>query len=288
MYLKYLVFLIVYSAFVSPELAFASDLITIKDCEGCPELRFINGGEYTAGVTSSEQYHRRTAHKDIFINAYYLGTHEVTISEYYECVDAGACDRPDVGSDTIRQAKQPVMAVSWQDAVSYTRFLTEITGRAYRLPSEMEWEFAASAGSTTRYWWGNKASLDFMNYNEAPKGGLLKPSDTNWGEPANVASFPANPLGLFDMNGNVAEWVADCRDSQQAAGTAKEVLNLYPEDASPVSPIEGKTCGMRAVKGGSYLNAAYYARNRFPFEFFDGNTDVSAVGLGFRVATDKP
>ncbi|SDQ14778.1 SUMF1/EgtB/PvdO family nonheme iron enzyme [Pseudovibrio sp. Tun.PSC04-5.I4] len=279
--------LVVSSPFIFPTSTLADKIEAIKDCATCPELRLINGGEYTIGLTKYEKYHRRDANKKIRVQNYYIGTYEVTLDEYFVCVEEGICDAPDVKFNLKKQGKQPVMAVSWKDAVTYAAFLTQRTGRKYRLPSEVEWEFAASARTETRYWWGNEASHDFMNYGQEPSGGLLKPPHTDWKEPANVGSYPPNPYELYDMNGNAAEWVSDCDDRKELATTGKAAIALYPDDASPILPMVGQICGMRVVKGGSYLNADYYARNRFGFAFFDGGAELSAVGLGFRVASDK-
>jgi formylglycine-generating enzyme required for sulfatase activity len=103
----------------------------------------------------------------------------------------------------------PVENVSWHDAQEFVRRLNQRTGQTYRLPSEAEWEYAARAGSTTAYPWGERASRDHANYGaDTCCSGLAEGRD-RWEQTAPVGQFLANAFGLHDMHGNVCEWVQD-------------------------------------------------------------------------------
>ena len=108
--------------------------------------------------------------------------------------------------------------------MEYAQWLSEQTGKRYRLPTEAEWEYAARAGTETEYWWGNEMKFGMANYH----GG-----DTRWGgkQTSPVGSFPPNPFGLYDTAGNVWEWVQDERhENYQGApedGAAWEEKNLF-------------------------------------------------------------
>ena len=96
------------------------------------------------------------------------------------------------------------MYVSWNDATDYLKWLSEKTGQMFRLPTEAEWEYAARAGSTTAYWWGEEASHEFANY------GFIAKGKDRWEYTSPVGSFSSNAYGLYDTAGNVWEWT--CSD----------------------------------------------------------------------------
>ena len=126
--------------------------------------------------------------------------------------------------------------MSWDDAVKYAKWLSEQTGKRYRLPTEAEWEYAARAGTETEYWWGNEIKV-----------GVGKSND-NIGHFSPVGSFQPNPFGLYDTAGNVCEWVEDC-GTQITRGTFRrkglERGELMAEKNSD---------GQRVIRGGSWFN----------------------------------
>ena len=125
--------------------------------------------------------------------------------------------------------------VSWEDAVAYAEWLSVQTGERYRLPSEAEWEYAARAGSTTKYGWGND-----IGHNRANCGGCGSQWDDE--KTAPVGSFNPNAFGLHDMHGNLWEWVQDCwNGSYQGA----------PADGSAWTSGD---CERRVLRGGSWYN----------------------------------
>ena len=103
----------------------------------------------------------------------------------------------------IQSDDHPVVCVNWYDARAYTRWLSQETGEEYRLLSEAEWEYVARAGTTTQYWWGDSIGRNQANCVDC---------GSRWdGEgTAPVGSFSANAFGVFDVSGNVTEWVEDC------------------------------------------------------------------------------
>ncbi len=144
----------------------------------------------------------------------------------------------------------PVVCVSWNDAKAYAQWLSDQTGYEYRLPSEAEWEYAARAGTETKYWWGNEASHKYMNYSGDSYGGLAKGQD-KWKYTAPVGSFPANPFGLHDMNGNVWEWNEDSWHSN------------YKGAPSDGSARKDHKENVSLLRGGSWYYKANYCRSAF-------------------------
>ena len=145
---------------------------------------------------------------------------------------------------------RPVIHVSWEDATAYADWLFDETGEQYRLPSESEWEYAARAGATTRYSWGQD-----LGRNRANCRGCGSRWDRDRTAPA--GSFAANAWGLHDMHGNVWEWVEDCWHENYARA---------PRDGSAWTG--GGNCGRRVLRGGSwgddprYLRSAVRSRSR--------------------------
>jgi len=172
----------------------------------------------------------------------------------------------------------PVIHVSWNDAAAYANWLAEATERPYRLPTEAEFEYALRAGSQSTYWWGN-GSPDEVVENVTGDGdqftdrrqwnlAFRRYEDGYWG-PAPVGSFAENPFGLFDMGGNVMEWVQDCwHDSYVRA----------PDDGSAwVNP----GCGRRVIRGASWSSTPAMSRSAFRISSQETATDAR---VGFRVA----
>ena len=120
---------------------------SFRDCERCPEMINLPGGRFTMG--SNDDPSERPPH-EVTVAPFALGRYPVTIGEWRHCVADKACGYVPNGDDNL-----PVHNVSWTDAQEYVGWLSRTTQRKYRLPSESEWEYAARAGTTTRYWWGN-------------------------------------------------------------------------------------------------------------------------------------
>jgi sulfatase modifying factor 1 len=221
------------------------------------ELVLIPGGEFLMGSDSEGDH--RPVHK-VYVDSFCMDKHEVTNAQYLRFCEATGHRLPDFwGMDGFRcgpdYPNHPVITVSWSDVIEYAKWCGK------RLPTEAEWEYAARGG------------LAGMNY---PNGDTLDPSDGNHnrsgkGGPVAVGSFPANGFGLYDMQGNVVEWVWDFYDPGYYSSSPL---------ANPQGPASGK---FRVIRGGGwhsgpYCNRVYY-RNALPPGWVDFN-------VGFRCARD--
>ena len=164
-----------------------------------------------------------------------MGRYEVTFADYDRFVAATNGRRP--RDEWWGRGRRPVINVSWEDAKAYAVWLSAQTGKRYRLPSESEWEYAARAGTRTRYSWGDEIGVNQANCDDCG-------SEWHGAQTVPVGSFAANGFGLFDMHGNVWEWVADCYVDSYAGA---------PIDGSARS--SGCSSDVRAVvRGGSWVN----------------------------------
>lgn len=174
----------------------------------------------------------------------------------------------------------PVVNVSWNDAHAYAAWLSKHTGKQYRLPTEAEYEYAERGGTTTQYWWGDgtpkrkvenlTGSGDRSPAHRSWANAFKDYTDGYWG-PAPVMSFLPNPFGLYDIGGNVSEWVADCWH---------ENYTRAPNDGSAwLNP----GCTQRVIRGGSWGSAPDQDRSSFRL---GAAADSRSGRVGFRVARD--
>ncbi|GEM_PF-869908 len=198
-----------------------------------PEMVELPAGSFLMG--SSPQRPFFDEHPQFLINlqGFAISKYEITFEQYAMYAQATSRALPD--DRHWGKGKQPVINVTWQEAKQYAQWLSEQTGHNYRLPSEREWEYAASAGINALYWWGNAMKLEPPHANCADCG-------TSWSskQPAPVGSLLPNPLGLYDMLGNVMEWTEDCM--RQSYQDAPQTGNVWP----------GGNCAWRMARGGSY------------------------------------
>ncbi|MEZ5464602.1 MAG: SUMF1/EgtB/PvdO family nonheme iron enzyme [Lysobacteraceae bacterium] len=274
-----------------------------------PEMVVIPTGSFTMGTPSGEADRKTNegpTHRVTFSRGFALSRTEVTVGQfrafanatsYYgtaansggssiydersgSMADKSGIDWRNDHAGKTADSNLPVIHVSWVDAKAYAEWLSEQTGKTYRLPSESEFEYALRAGTTTRYPWGDgdptrvvgnltgdgDRSASRRNWVNAFK----RYDDGFWG-PAPVRSFEANRFGLYDMSGNVSEWVEDCwHDSYQRA----------PADGSAwVNP----GCVQHVIRGGSWASAPDQTRSGFRLTSSAGTVNPR---LGFRVARD--
>ena len=227
-----------------------------------PRMVELAADRYDMGSgPTSPRFEERPRH-GVSLRRFAIGEREVTFADYDRFARATGRALPD--DSGWGRGRRPVINVSWEDAVAYTRWLSGQTGRHYRLPSEAEWEYAARAGTRSRFWWGDEAA-------DIPANCFDCGSEWDASRTAPVASFAANGLGLYDTAGNVMEWVQDCYvGSYQSA----------PDDGSAV--LAGP-CATRVVRGGGYSSPSEQLRSasraeRDPASRLDN--------LGFRVARD--
>jgi formylglycine-generating enzyme required for sulfatase activity len=234
-------------------------IAAIKDCPSCPVLLALYPAPFTMGSNSSDPS-ERPAHKVAIKTPYALGKYEVTVDQWNACVQANAC--PSVPSAASAGGTLPMRDVSWDEAQAYLKWLSSLSGKPYRLPTEAEWEYAARGGTATKHWWGDQ----MKDGNTSCKGcGQPWTNDS----PPPVGSFTANPFGFFDMNGSVWEWVADCWHSS------------YKNAPGDGSAWNGDSCQSRVIRGGSWREDASYMLSTTRFKYDAG---VRQSQNGFRVA----
>ena len=246
---------------------------TFRDCAECPLMVRIPAGTFTMGAPESEPHSSsdERPQRTVSIPAFAAGAHEVTFAEWGACVAAGGCGcagyRPD--DEGWGRDDRPVILVSWNEAQLYADWLSHNTGHRYRLLTESEWEYAARAGTTTPFHTGGTITPQQANFDsrhEYPGAGHNE-SGLYRRQTVPVGSFAPNGFGLYDMHGNVAEWVQDCFSDYAAA----------PSDGSAV---ESDGC-RRVFRGGSWLNPPLYLRATYRTLV---TSDIRISYLGFRVA----
>ena len=210
---------------------------TIKDCADCPEMVVLPAGSFEMG--SNENADERPLHR-VNVPSFLIGKTEVTQGQWRAVMGSNPSSFGSCGDDC------PVERVSWDDAQDFAKRLSQKTGRQYRLPSEVEWEYAARAGSGSKWSFGDS---------EYP-GDYAWFSANNQGKTQRVAQKRPNAFGLFDMHGNVWEWVQDCwHDNYSGA----------PTDGSAWTT--GCSSSSRVLRGGSWgydpagLRSAIRSRN---------------------------
>jgi formylglycine-generating enzyme required for sulfatase activity len=228
------------------------------DCKTCPTLVVLPAGDFTMGSNNDDPT-ERPAFRVTIDHPFAIGKYEVTVEQWHACVEAGGCQQ--VTADKTRPANTPARDASWDDAQTYVQWLTKLTGKPYRLPTEAEWEYAARGGTRTRFWWGERMTTGKANCKEC--GEPWKP-DT----PAPVGSFAPNPFGLFDMNGSVWEWVSDCWH------------NSYQRAPSDGRSWEEPDCRVRVLRGGSWREGGAYMPSSTRFKY---DANVRQSQNGFRV-----
>lgn len=261
-------------------------------CAECVETREIPAQSYFMGEYIDYGYGRVDGprHEVHFAQPFRLAVHEVTVAEFRRFVEAtghvseGLCN---VYTETttwhINPARNwadpgfeqrddhPVVCVSWQDTQAYINWLNAQTGRAYRLPSEAEWEFVVLHGGIGA---GQNGALTHAEGNMGKEeccGGAIRGAD-RWHYTAPVGSFAPDRFGLHDVRGNVWEWQADCY--------APDYTDA-PDDGSPRRTCQDNT--QRAVRGGSYGDSGIHQLPRFRLPGVKGQGYFT---VGFRLAED--
>jgi formylglycine-generating enzyme required for sulfatase activity/predicted Ser/Thr protein kinase len=266
-----------------------------RDCPTCPLMKALPPGKFSQGAAADDEGmpFERPQHPVVIGHGLGIGVYEVTVGEFREFADAtghrstgcqtydGAWSEQPAASwqNTGYQqtAMHPVACVSWRDARAYADWLSVKTGQRYRLPSESEWEYAARGGATgSRLWADSGAACANANVADASAaqrypGWKVASCSDGFVYTAPVGSFKPNAFGLYDMLGNVAEWVEDCWHDDYAGA---------PADGSAWL---GEPCGERGVRGGSWFTAparvSLSARNRF-------DDSYRSNSVGFRLVRE--
>jgi formylglycine-generating enzyme required for sulfatase activity len=195
----------------------------LKDGSLGPEMVWIPAGSFRMGDLQGGGNKDEKPIHQVSVDRFAMGRYEVTFAEYDKFAQATGREKP--SDEGWGRGNRPVINVSWHEATAYAKWLSQQTGQQYRLPTEAEWEYAARAGKTTKYWWGNQIGSNKANCSNSSCGDRLKYT-------APVGSFAPNPFKLYDTAGNVWEWV---RGDQYPAGHCKLNEKLYGLGADAVS-----------------------------------------------------
>jgi formylglycine-generating enzyme required for sulfatase activity len=220
----------------------------------------LPAGEFVMGENEGDKFANdteRPAHRVKIASPFALGKFPVTVGEFREFRS----------EHLIEDAEElPVVRVSWEDATAYCEWLSETSGRAYQLPSEAEWEFACRAGSRGPFAGGDELSTDEANFLYDENG-----TRVGMGRRTTVGDFPANNFGLYDMHGNVCEWVADSWRADYFGA---------PADGSARTGEDSR----RVIRGGAWDYLPRLLRSSWrDWRLANGRAD----NIGFRVATSN-
>jgi formylglycine-generating enzyme required for sulfatase activity len=275
-----------------------------KDCAQCPEMVVVPAGSFTMGSSAAEQAlanagglsandtSRESPQHTVRVRSFAAGRYAVTRGEFGAFVQArGYVTEAEQGDGCFKPSgtewkkdkatnwrnagfaqsdDHPVVCVSWNDAKAYAQWVSQSTGKEYRLLSEAEREYAARGGRQSAFWWGDSITTGQANYhgtsrsyNGSPKGGWRRATVA-------VGSFRANPYGLYNVHGNVWEWVEDC---------FHENYNGAPTDGSAWTT--GCSGDFRVLRGGSWDDYPANLRSASRSGGTPGDRDSS---IGFRLA----
>jgi formylglycine-generating enzyme required for sulfatase activity len=267
------------------------------ECWDCPEMIVIPAGQFHMGSNKgegdSDEHGPGGAPISVAIkSAYALGRFVITVKDYLRCVAETACPPPawqEPGNaresiaadanhfkrlgDALTNPRHPIVGVNWHNAHAYIAWLNAKLGlsaaRGYRLPSEVEWEAAARGGREgLKYSWGNEFSPSSANASGAAGA-------DRWDYTSPVGSFPANPYGLYDMHGNVWEWVEDCYHLSYAS-MPDAVANT---GAAWISACD--EADRRVLRGGSWIDSPRVLRSA---DRGGSPPDMRYSYVGFRLA----
>ncbi|MBE9530592.1 MAG: SUMF1/EgtB/PvdO family nonheme iron enzyme [Proteobacteria bacterium] len=237
---------------------------TLKDGSKGPEMVVIPKGKFRMGdIQGNGCENEKPVHQINIKRSFALSRYPLTFDDYDVFVKDKGMERPD--DEGWGRGNRPVINVSWEDAVAYVQWLSNETGKVYRLPSEAEWEYAVRVGAETAYWWGDEVGVNNANCDE---------SGSKWSgkQTSPVDAFKANPLGLYDMSGNVWEWMQD---------NYYENYHGAPVDGSVWE--DGGGTHLLVLRGGSWSDFPANVRSAFRTGFFPA---FRSVTIGFRLALD--
>ena len=265
------------------ELGYPIEQRVFQDCDDCPQMTVIPAGSFLMGSPPGETNRDTNEGPQRTVEIGYqlaVGKYETTWAEWDACVADGGCSKsaPDNGGGDEGWGKgsRPVINVSWEEAQAYARWMSQKTGKRYRLLTEAEWEYAVRAGTSSAYFWGDEANSGcaFMNGADV----TAKRSNSGWTtvtcddgvrNTAAVGKYLANAFGLHDMIGNVWEWTEDC------------YVNSYSGAPTDGSARDTRDCAQRIVRGGAW--------NVYPKHLRSADRQTEApltrrIDTGFRVA----
>ena len=224
-----------------------------RDIDIGPEMVVIPAGEFWMGSLDSEPERsgdEGPRHKVIIPRPFAAGRYAVTFAEWDAAVADGGCGGYKPEDRGWGRGDRPVINVHWDDAQAYVKWLSEKTGKQYRLLSEAEWEYVARAGTETPFWWGSSITPEQANFdgNYVYAGGATGEYRQ---KTVPVKSFQANPWGLYQVHGNVWEWTQDCWNASYKGA---------PNDGS--AWMSGD-CSLHVLRGGSWYVNPWWLRSAY-------------------------
>jgi formylglycine-generating enzyme required for sulfatase activity len=288
------------------------------DCNGagwCPRMVVIPAGSFMMGVPVDEPGYDEIEgpQRPVKIGRFAAGKFDVTRAQWAAFVTAtnrdarGGCswngraqDQPDPKGSWhdlgfAQDENHPVVCLSWAEVQEYVEWLSQRTHQRYRLLTEAEWEYAARAGTTTPFPWGATATHEHANYGADECCSPLASGRDQWLYTSPVGAFPPNQFGLYDMHGNVLQFVQDCFASSYAGlptdGSAYE-SDVTLKLSGNLSDLSGmNACTFRMVRGGDWGDPPVMIRSGFRnFAPPPGESlaEYRSGGVGFRVARTLP
>jgi len=229
-----------------------------RDCANCPEMVVLSGGLFMMGSPANEAGRGRDEgpQREVWIRPFAIGKYEVTFAQWDACLAGGGCNGYSPADGGWGRGERPVTNVSWDDAQAYLDWLnTQAGGLRYRLASESEWEYAARAGASEAYGFGPRVTATQATFRAR--------------QTTPVGAHEGNAFALFDMHGNVGEWVEDCYAT---------TYDLAPVDGAAV---QADNCQRRVYRGGGFADREPVLRAAARQSV---RPQQRAQGLGFRVA----
>jgi formylglycine-generating enzyme required for sulfatase activity len=286
-----------------------------RDCPTCPEMVTIPGGTFLmgAGREDAAGFIGEGPQHSVRVKSLAVARFPLTRGEWRAFAEATSrpvttgCAYSGLPEDEkakaswqylgfVQDDRHPVVCVTFADANQYAAWLSRKTGHTYRMLSEAEWEYAARAGTTTAYPWGATASHEHANYgrDDHPGPGLAEGRD-QWVGTSPVGAFAPNAFGLYDMQGNVMQWVQDCFSDGYTATPIDGSANLVDRFIAGMSGnlvfMNGTSaCAYRMLRGGDWGDPPRMIRSAFRnFAPAPGETlaNYRSAGLGMRVAREK-
>ena len=234
-----------------------------RECKkDCPQMVVVPPGGFEMGDDRGEWAFAQPVHV-VEIEKFAVSATEVTFAEWSACAADGACRA--VSDAGWGEGRRPVINVSLSDAEAYIAWLGHGTGRPYRLLTEAEWEYVARASTDGAFWWGDSVGLGRANCRDCG-------TEFDGVRTATVASFAANGFGLYDVHGNVWEWVQDCWHPDYVSA---------PGDGAAWKLDDNGDCGKAVIRGGSWEASSNVIRAASRDWYPRGD---SSTGIGFRVA----
>jgi formylglycine-generating enzyme required for sulfatase activity len=262
---------------------------SFKECHVCPEMVVVPAGKFIMGSPKHEpgsMWWWESQHQVFVVRPFAVGKFAITVDQFDGFIKETSYDfgtkckrsqdayssseRPDIfyrspGFD--QSGSHPVVCVSFEDATAYVSWLSGKTGKMYRLPSEAEREYVTRGGTATPFWWGSTILTDRANYNGTPYD--RGPPGEFRRKTVPVDSFAANPWGLYQVHGNVFEWLEDCHHTGYAGAPINGDPWITPE------------CHARQIRGGAWSWSPQFLRSAARSA---ADADVRSDAIGFRVA----